>query len=394
MSRNKNTIMIGTHMANGLKLLPLIVGLLILSPPALALDNTIKLSAEHSNNLGVTLGKLVPVTQVPILYAPAKIVVPPAHEYVVSSSQAGLITQLAAAVGDKVKQGEVLATLNSPDLLSMQQLFLKAASELGLSEMAYQRDKKLFDDGVIPERRWQETHSQYTALQAVANEHQQLLEIAGMTRAEIDTLRKTRHLSGMLAIHAPITGVVLERPVMAGTRVDNLTPLYRIANLDELWLELNIPQERIGELKIGDKVLVEKPADSQTAGQHPGALPIMAHITLLGQAVNPDNQTILVRAAIKGAQTDIRPGQRINTQIIQPHSQAVFAVPNTAIAQQAGKAYLFVQTPEGFRASPITVIGKQGEETTFSGDFTGSETIAITGAVALKANWLGLGSGE
>ncbi|MDD5272093.1 MAG: efflux RND transporter periplasmic adaptor subunit [Methylovulum sp.] len=366
-------------------------------PPLLALDNTIKISTERSNNLGVTLGKLTPVTQVPILYAPAKIVVPPTQEYIVSSSQAGLITQLDAALGDKVKQGDVLAIINSSDLLSMQRLFLKAVSELTLGEIAYQRDKKLFEDGVIPERRWQETHSQYTALQSEANEHKQLLELAGMTLAEIGQLQQTRHLSGLLHIRSPIAGVVLERMVVAGARIDNLSPLYRIANLDELWLEINIPQERIGQIKIGDKVLLEKPiTESQELEQRKAAqaLPIAAHITLLGQTVNPENQTILVRAVIKGAQADIRPGQRINTQIIQPHSHPAFALPNTAIAQQEGKAFIFVQIPEGFRATPISVIGKQAEETIINGEFTGGETIAINGAVALKANWLGLGSGE
>jgi cobalt-zinc-cadmium efflux system membrane fusion protein len=201
----------------------------------------------------------------------------------------------------------------------------------------------------------------------------------------------------LLHIRSPITGVVLERMVVAGARIDNLTPLYRIANLDELWLEINIPQERIGQIKIGDKVLLEQPiTDNQALEQRQtaAAMPITAHITLLGQTVNPDNQTILVRAAIKGAQTEIRPGQRINTQIIQPHGQTAFTVPNTAIAQQEGKAFVFVQTPEGFRASPITVIGKQAEESTISGELIGDETIAIKGAVALKANWLGLGSGE
>jgi len=365
--------------------------------PAFALNNVIIISTEHSNNLGVTLGKLTPVSQVPVLYAPAKIVVPPTQEFIVSASQAGLVMKLNAAIGDKVKQGEVLATINSSDLLSMQRLYLKAASELTLGEMAYLRDKKLFNEGVIPERRWQETHSQYNALLSESNEHKQLLEIAGMTASEIGQLKKTRHLSGLLNIRSPITGVVMEKMIVAGARIDNLTPLYRIANLDELWLEINIPQERIGQIKIGDKVLLEKPAtETQELEQRKAAqaIPVSAHITLLGQSVNPENQTILARAIIKGAPADVRPGQRINTQIIQPHKLPIFTVPNTAIAQQEGNTFIFVQTNNGFKASPVTIIGRQSDESTISGEFSGSETIAIKGAVALKANWLGLGSGE
>lgn len=360
-----------------------------------ASDKAIRIPENQITNLGVSLGKLIPVSQIPVLYAPAKVVIPPTQEYIVSASQAGLITRLNAAIGDKVRQGEVLAELNSSDLLSMQRLYLKADSDLELGQFAYQRDKKLFEEGAIAERRWQETRTLYTASASEADEHRQLLEISGMTASEIDRLRKTHHLSGALHIRSPITGVVMERMAVAGARIDSLAPLYRIANLDELWLEINIPQERLGQIKIGDKVLLEKPAtETQALEQRtaPSALPVSAQITLLGQYVNPENQTILARALLKDAPTDVRPGQRINTQIIQPNNGAAFNVPNTAIAQHEGKSFVFVRTAEGFNASPVSVIGKQDNESTISGDFSGDETIAVKGAVALKANWLGLGS--
>ena len=86
-----------------------------------------------------------------------------------------------------------------------------------------------------------------------ANEHRQLLEISGMTDSEIDRLGKTHQLSSQLNVHAPISGMVIERMAVAGERIDMLAPLYRIANLDELWLEINIPHERIGSIKVGDR---------------------------------------------------------------------------------------------------------------------------------------------
>ena len=357
------------------------VGWALLFCPPVKAENTIKISQDNFNNLGVTLGKMESVKQVPVLTAPAKVVIPPTHEYVVSASQTGLITKLNAAIGDKVKKGEVLAQLNSPDLLSMQRLYLKAVSEMQLSLLSFQRDKKLLEEGVIADRRWQETRSQYNAFVSEVNEHKQLLEISGMTISEIDRLSKTHQLSSQLNVHSPISGVVMERIAVAGERVDMLAPLYRIANLDELWLEINIPHERIGSIKAGDQVLIEN-------------TPVSAKITLLGQSVNPENQTLLARATIKGNQSAVRAGQTINTQIVQASETAAFKVPNAAIAQNEGKYFIFIRNQDGFKVSPITVIGKQGDESIISGDFTGDEDIASEGAVALKANWLGLGSAE
>jgi len=346
----------------------------------LVADNTIQLSEEHFSNLGVTLGKLEPVSQFPVLYAPAKVVIPPTNEYIVSASQSGLITKLNAAIGDNVKKGEVLAQINSSDLLSMQRLFLKARSELAIGLLAYQRDKKLLESGVIPERRWQETQSQYNAYLSEADEHRQLLEISGMSDNDINRLGKTHKLSGQLNIYAPVAGIVIERLAVAGARVDNLAPIYRIGVLNELWLEIAIPQERVGNIKVGDKVLIENS-------------PASAEISVLGQSVNPENQTLLARAVVKNAPATLRAGQKINIQIIH---EAIGAskVPNTAIAQNEGKSFIFIRTPAGFQISPIEIIGKQGDESIITGQLTGNETIAIKGVVALKANWLGLGSNE
>ncbi len=349
--------------------------------PQVSAENTIQITQDNFNNLGVTLGKLEPVKQIPVLTAPAKVVIPPTQEYIVSASQAGLITKLNAAIGDKVKKEEVLAQLNSPDLLTLQREYLKAGSVLQLASNTYQRDKKLMEDGVIADRRWQETRNQYQSFASEANEHRQLLEIAGMSANDIDRLDKTHRLNSQLNVHSPISGVVMERMAIAGNRIDMLAPLYRIANLDELWLEINIPHERIGSIKVGDEVQIENTG-------------ITAKITLLGQSVNPENQTVLARATIKGKQSDVRAGQTINTQIIQASESTAFKIPNAAIAQNEGKSFIFIRNPNGFKVSPITVIGKQGEESIISGDFTGGEDIAIKGAVALKANWLGLGSAE
>lgn len=354
--------------------------LLTLSMSVLA-ENALKITPEHFSNLGVVLGKLQPVSQVPLFAAPAKVVIPPAHEFIVSASQAGLITKLNASVGDNVKKGTVLAQISSPDLLALQGRYLKARSALQLATATYQRDKQLLKEGVIANRREQETLSQYNAAVLEADEAQQLLAIAGMPASAIKQLQKQHQLTSQFLIHAPITGVVLERLATVGTRIDMLAPLYRLGDLSELWLEIAIPQEKMTNIKIGDSVTVD---NTQT----------QAEIKLLSQNVNPQNQTVLARAVITSNSANVRAGQRVNIQVVQTTAQATFKVPNTAIAQNEGKAFVFVQTPDGFTVMPAEIVAKLSDATLISGNFKGDETVAFKGAVALKANWLGLGSEE
>lgn len=350
---------------------------------AIANNNKINITQVQLYNLGVKIDKLKAVEQIPLLYAPAKLVIPPSHEYIVSAAQAGLISKLNVTLGDSVEKDQILAYINSPDLLSLQRQFLKANSEKHLAWASFQRDEKLLQEGVISNRRWQESRSAYSTFKAGANEAKQLLEITGMSAKDINKLARSRRLSSQLNVRSPIKGVVLERMVVAGERLDILAPLYRIANLEELWLEIKIPQERISSIKLGDKVIIENTQ-------------VTANITLLGQSVNPKNQTILARAVINGVQSTLRAGQNVNSQIIQTSDKAAFIVPNVAIAQSDGKAYVFIREPTGFVVSPIEIVGKQQDNSVITGskDLYDGVEIAIRGAVALKAKWLGLGSEE
>jgi len=213
------------------------------------------------------------------------------------------------------------------------------------------------------------------------NETRQLLKIAGFSQQDISTLEKTRKLSSYLKIVAPISGVILERNVVAGERVDALAPLFRVVNLDTLWLDINVPQQYINQVHTGDQVAID--GSNATAG-----------IFLLGKNVDKQNQTVLVRAKIIDTQGNIRLGQTVNVKISQNSAEALFKVPNTALAQSAGVTYLFIRTQDGFSAQPVQVIGRETDESIISGDLIASSEIAIKGAVALKATMLGLGGDE
>jgi len=358
----------------------LIILLLLNSLPVLA-DPQIKLSMAQIYNLGVKLDKLEAIKSAPLLDAPAKVVIPPQNEYFVSTTQAGLITQIRASIGDEVKKGQVLAAINSPGLLALQQHHLKSINDLQLAKADYARDKKLYDEGVIADRRWLQTKTNYQVFLSHLNETRQLLTISGVSQADIKTLEKTRQLSSQLKILAPISGVVLDRMVTTGERAEALAPLFRVANFDRLWLDISIPQQRIEHVRVGDKVLIP---DTK----------VTAHIFLLGKHVDEQNQTVLARAEVDVAKETIRPGQAVAVKIIQKSATTMFKVPNSALAQHKGVTYLFIRTESGFTARPIRIVGREARQTIITGDLKQGGEIAIRGAVALKANFLGLGDDE
>ncbi len=362
-------------------LLLAVLGLSVISPIAWAESDFIKLSQQQIDNLGIKIGKLEAASHVPLFTAPAKVVVPPAHEFIVSTSQAGLVIKMNASVGDKVDKGEVLGLINSPDLLALQGDYLKAVGALKLALATYNRDKTLRKEGVISGRSEQEAFSLYNATLIEANETKQLLQIAGMTASEVKQLDSTGRLASQISIRSPVSGRVIERMAATGAHVDAMSPLYRVANLDELWLEINIPQDHIDDVKIGDKIQVE------------GSL-AEAEIKVLAQSVNSENQTILARAVIRNNTSSVRVGQKVNIQHLQASDAVTYKLPDVAIAHHEGKTYVFIKDNDGFKISQVTILGKQADGSVVSGNLSGNEDIAINNAAALKATMLGLGSNE
>jgi len=345
-------------------------------------NQQISLSAKQVNNLGIKVSQLQTIQSVPLLNASAKVSIPPVNEHFVSAAYSGLVNQIKLSVGDQVKKNQTLATLKSAELLTLQQQHLRSMNDLLLAKADFTRDEQLHKEGVIADRRWLTTKTNFQVATAHLNETQQLLEMSGVSKKEIKTLEKTRQLSSQLNITAPISGVLLERMVTAGERVDALTPLFRVANLETLWLDISIPQQHIAKIQVGDKVIVS-------------GLDAQARIFLLAKSVNEANQTILVRAKITETQGNIRLGQTVNVKVTQSSEQLLFQVPNSALAQSEGIIYLFVRNADGFTAMPVQVQGKDAGKTIISAaNINKNSEIAITGAVALKANLLGLGGDE
>ncbi|MFZ5593942.1 MAG: efflux RND transporter periplasmic adaptor subunit [Pseudomonadota bacterium] len=357
----------------------LLATLLLISSPARAAGD-IPISTAQIKSMGIAVAPLQLATVMPSQRFPARVVIPPASERVVSAPQSGLVETLHVAVGDKIGSGQTLASIRSTELVALQSQYLQALTTARLAESEFARDEQLFRDGIIAERRYLITRSRREEQAANLNEHRQELRLSGMSEIAIQRLEQTRQMGGALPITAPITGVVLEQKVVTGQRVDRLEPLYRLARLDTLWLELRVPQERTKGLKAGQAVEI------------PG-LDATGKLIMIGRDVDPENQTVLLRAEVTRGTERLRPGQFIEAQLAAPVTGKGYTVPAAAIARGTDKSVIFVQTAQGFSARQITVVSEANGRSVITGELRGDEQVAVRGVVAIKGAWMGLGGG-
>lgn len=309
---------------------------------------------------------------------PAEVVLPPTQTRVVTAPQGGLITRLNVSMGDTVKQGQVIGQLSSPDLVVLQSGFLQSDTQARLHEQALKRDQELFKDGIISQRRMQETQSAYETSQALMHERKQTLKLAGMSDAQVQQLSQKRNMQNGMAIIAPISGQIMEQQQQVGARVDMSMPIYTISNPKPLWLMIQMPIAQAQQLSPGATVRLPKQN-------------LTAKVDTVLRQLNKNNQTTQVRASISEGAEQLSVGQVVDVALVEHTAQGSFSLPRAAVARQGEQAVIFVQQAKGVAVTPIKVVLEHDQQLTVQGSLNGKEMIAVQGVAALKGHWLGLG---
>ncbi len=322
---------------------------------------------------GITVAAPEPATDLYSHGLPAEVVVPNAQLRVVSAHQGGLVERLLVAVGDEVRAGQALAQVQSPELLDLQARFLKGATRLRLALANYDRDRQLYEEGVIPERRLLKTQGTYQEWVTVQAAEREALRLTGMSEADVRALEEKRRLTSELTVVSPLDGVVLEQMAVAGQRVEAASPLYRVGTLKPLWLEIHVPIEGARGVTIGQAVRVPEYAVS-------GA------VITIGRDVHKADQGVLIRARVDAGSEALRPGQIVQVRVAGAQGpERRFRIARAAVVHAGSEALVFVETPDGFAPQPVEVVSDQGDRLVVTAPLPAGARVATAGTAALKA---------
>ncbi len=358
---------------------PFAVALLAASASAGAAD--IPMSESQIRSLGIETAAPVPAEGASGQAYPAEVTLPPASETVLAAPVDGLVESVHVAEGETVEQGEVIAGLRSPGLVSLQREYLQALSVERQARQAFERDRALAEDGIISERRLAETRGNYSRARADRNALEQSLELAGMSAAAVDELARSQRIDAALELVAPRSGTVMERMVAAGERVAQAAPIARISSLETLWLEVRLPVEQAAGVEPGSRVV--------TAGGT-----VDGEVILVGSRVDREDQTVMLRAEVTGEQDTLRPGQFVRVRLQYENNANLYRLPAAAVVRQGDGFFVFVSTESGFRARPVERMGESGGGVLVRGDLTPNDRVAVAGVATIKGAWQGMGGGE
>jgi cobalt-zinc-cadmium efflux system membrane fusion protein len=356
-------------------------GLLVLSAISAHAATEFAVTPAQLQALGVQLQKLDKPAPINGLAFPARVVLPPSQEYVLSAPVAGLVDQLLVAEHDSVKAGQPLLRLVSPEFGELQLKLSETASKARLSQKTAQRERALFADGIIPERRVQEAES--TAAEDMARQRQaeSALRLAGLDAAAIRRVAEGGALQDALVLHARTPGVVTKLEAKLGHRAQATESLAHIADTRKLWIDVQIPGDQ--QSRVATK-------DAQIAGVNREL-----SATPMGfSAAVSDSQAVTLRARVTNGAQWLRVDEFVQVRVPFANKEEAWAVPVSAVVRQDDKAYVFARSEKGFVAVPVTVLDSAGQAMRVKGALSAGQEIAVTSVIALKAAWLGKGGAE
>ena len=306
---------------------------------------------------------------------PAQVVVPPTAEQVVSSPVAGLVSQLLVQPNQIVRSGTPLVRIASPELGQLQLQLLQASTRATLARQAAKREQALFDEGIIPQRRVQEAQAGLSEAEATFNQARAALRLSGMPLATIQRIAASGKPQDSITLTATQAGIVTGIAVKPGQGVEAATALLHVTQIDSLWLDIQLPVSASANWLPGTKLKVQ--------GRE-----VTARILSASPTVASGSQTVVLRAAVEGKTSQVRPGEFVTVEMPFAATQGSWTVPLSAVAHDGKQAYLFVRTSNGFEGRPVQVMASAGQQVRVHGALQEGEQIAIRGVVALKGAWL------
>jgi cobalt-zinc-cadmium efflux system membrane fusion protein len=292
----------------------------------------------------------------------------------------GRIIGLFAKVGDEVKKGQTLFTIDSPDLLNADSNLIAAAGVLDLTTRNLARLRKLYETRAVSQHDVEQAVSDQQTAEGALRAGRDAVRIFGKTDAEIDLIVKERKADPTLVVPSPISGRITARNAAPGLFVQpgSAPAPFTVADISTMWMLANVAEWDVPAFHIGQEVKV-------SVVSFPGEI-FEGHISTMDSMVDPNSRRLLVRSEIADPKHELRSGMFATFVIRVGNPMRSAAVPLDGVVREGdGTMTVWVTTDRRRFTQRVVKIGmqKNGFRQILEGLQPG-ELIAGEGAVFLS----------
>ena len=304
------------------------------------------------------------------LVLPAVVEADPAHLIKVSPPLSGLVTQLSVELGARVKAGQQLVVIDSPDLGSAYSDYDRAKVLLALALKSRDRERGLEKVGGAALKDLQQAETDYVTAEVEYQRATAHLKQIGV--ADPDAADKSQKVT----VTSPMDGSVIDLAVAAGEYWNDPTvSLMTIADLNTIWVTASVPEKDTSLVSKGQAVDVTFPA-------YPGEV-FKGQVLFVSDVLDPDTRRTKVRIAFQNPGTRLRPGMFANVSFYAP-VQSSPVVPASALVLKDDENQVFVETaPWKFEARNVDISFQQGDQVVLANGVKPGERVVVRGGVLL-----------
>jgi len=302
-------------------------------------NQVVKLSTESLKqiNLETEVVSLHPLSG--FIVIPAKVVTNQDYEAQVGSLIQGRVRKVFVKIGDFVKAGQVLMTVEGFDIGSLKAGYMKAKAELDYSKANYERQKKLYDEKIGSQKVVAETQEEYQKALAEFKAEDNKIHSVGLTDDEVTNGKSSdEHTSSTLPIKSPISGVVVERNVVIGQLVDPTINAFKVINNGSLWVDGQIYEKDLN--KINHKTNAVFTTTTYQGEEFTGK------VIYIGQTVDESSRTIMIRGEFSNKGNKLKPQMFGELRLPIGENAMAIIVPDEAVFKDGDQPYVFVKTGE------------------------------------------------
>ncbi|WP_339657060.1 efflux RND transporter periplasmic adaptor subunit [uncultured Maribacter sp.] len=339
-------------------------------------DDRIQVTQEQFDQNSMSLGQ-IKESEFPIMVTTSGMIdVPPENRAVVSATMGGYIKTTPLLIGDTVRKGQLLVTIENPEFVAMQQEYMEINGQLGYLKAEFDRQQTMVAENISSKKSFLKAESDYKSAVAKYNGLRKQLSMLNIVTEQVEN----GIISSVASIYAPIDGSITEVNVTRGTFVSPSFSIMEIINNDHIHLELSVFEKDIMKVKKGQEVEFRIPEASTEIYK--------AEVHLVGTSID-ENRTIKVHAHLENEEANnFLTGMFVEANIIIDSSTQM-ALPTAAIGVIDDQSYVllldevkdnnyyFKQVPvkiqgsyQNMTALDKTTIFKQGTQLLTKGAFS------------------------
>jgi cobalt-zinc-cadmium efflux system membrane fusion protein len=268
----------------------------------------------------------------------------------------GRIVGLFAKVGDDVRKGQTLFTIDSPDLLQAESTMIAAAGVLEFTTRNLARLRELYKTRAVSQKDMEQAVSDQQTAEGALRAARDSVRLFGKSEAEIDRIIAERKADPILVVPSPITGRITARNAAPGLYVQPGNPPapYSVADIDTMWMLANVPETDSPAFRVGQEVKVKVSAFPDRVFE--------GKILTVTSMVDPNTRRVLLRSEIKDPQHELLSGMFANFVIRTGAPARSVAVPLAGVVREGDGTQTVWVTADRRRFTRRTVkIGLQHE---------------------------------